>query len=204
MLKIISREEKFYDMFNEAAQNIYQGAQLLNEMMEDSQNLERLSQQIKALEDKGDEITHNIVTKLNQTFITPFDCEDIHALACRLDDVMDFIEAAADRFVMFKLERPTETAKQLAEIILHSAEEIKKGVAELKNMGSLYKHYVELNRLENEADAVFRQGLRTLFQVEQDPVTIMKLKEIYEDLEGATDRCEDVANILEAIVVKSQ
>jgi len=204
MFRLIPREEKFYEMFYEAAENIYQAAKLLTDLMENFKDPAQRARQIKELESIGDNITHQIIQKLNKTFVTPFDREDIHALTSALDDVLDWIEAASDRLVLFHLSEPPEEAGRLAHIILKSAEEIVKGIQSLRNINNVLRHCVEINRLENEADSVFREALARLFENGRDPITIIKLKEVYEDLEVATDRCEDVANVLESIAVKHQ
>lgn len=202
MFKMILKEEKYFDMFIDAAKNIQTGAKLLKEMMDYYQNPEGKAKEIKDIEHQGDKITHEINKKLNQTFVTPLDREDIYSLTCTLDDVIDLIEAVADRMIIFKIKEPTRTARDLADIICKSADEIIKGVTNLKKMEQVYEHCVEINRLENEADRITKDALGRLFEDEKDPVSIIKWKEIYENLEETTDRCEDVANILEGIVMK--
>ncbi|HLG22875.1 MAG TPA: DUF47 family protein [Candidatus Manganitrophaceae bacterium] len=202
MFKIIPREEKFFDMFEEAAKNIYEGARLLLEMMENYTEVEERVKKIQTVEQKGDTITHDIIRKLNQTFITPIDREDIYSLSSSLDDVLDFIEAVADRMVVFKIQKPTPEAIKLSRIIFESAQEIVKAILQLKSMKQIYGHCVEVNRLENEADRITRDAIARLFEEVQNPIEVIKWKEIYENLEIATDRCEDVANILERIVLK--
>jgi uncharacterized protein len=155
------------------------------------------------VEHKGDRATHAIITKLNQSFITPFDREDIHRLVSSLDDVLDFTNAAANRLVMYKINEPPPAAAELATLIVLQAEELARGVSLLEKNGAVLKHCDEVNRLEDEADHVSRRAIAALFDDEKDPIQIIKLKELYEVLEVATDKAEDAANVLEAIVVKS-
>ena len=203
MFGLIPKEEKYYEMFESAARNIHQGARLLQEMMEHYQEPEKQTKAIRDVEHEGDTITHDIIRKLNQTFITPIDREDIYALTSALDDVLDMIEAISDRMVMYKISGPTDVARQLAGVIYKSTEEIVKAVAQLRNLGDVGPYCIEINRLENEADRLSRDAVAALFEHERDPIEIMKWKEIYEQLEEATDKCEDVANILENVILKN-
>ncbi len=200
---LFPREESFFELFSEAARNIQEAARALTAMMESYADPAAQAARIKELEHKGDRCTHEIMKRLNQTFITPFDQEDIHALATALDDVLDLIEAAADRMVVFKIEKPTPEAHRLATIIERSAAAIVEGVSHLKALAAMAPCLVEINSLENEADRVARDAVGRLFEAEHDPLTIIKWKEIYETLEEATDRCEDVANVLESIALKN-
>jgi uncharacterized protein Yka (UPF0111/DUF47 family) len=148
-------------------------------------------------------MTHRILVKLNQTFITPFDREDIHLLASSLDDVLDFIFAASDRLLNYKIAQPSPSAKILASIILKQTEELRKAVGLLSNNGRLLNHCVEVNRLENEADQVSREAIGRLFDNSSDAITLIKLKELLEILEEASDKAEDVADVLETVVLKN-
>ena len=155
------------------------------------------------LEHAGDTLTHDLVRKINTTFVTPMDREDIYALASRLDDVLDLIEAVSDRLILYKIKAPTEGARQLAEIIVKSAEATDKAVRCLRDLSPFYhKHCVEVNRLENEADRIYKSLVADLFESE-DPVAIFKWKELYETMEAVTDRCEDVVNVIEGIALKN-
>jgi uncharacterized protein len=196
------RKEKFFDLFEAAANNIQRGSELLVQMMRNYEDPKKQAETIKQVERDGDTITHDIIHKLNQTFITPIDREDIYSLTSALDDVLDLIEAVSDRMVMYKVQKPTDIARQLAEIIHQSTSEIIKGVGLLRKPGDVRPHCIEINRLENEADRISRDAVAQLFQEEQDPIAVLKWKEIYEHLEEATDRCEDVADALEAITLK--
>lgn len=199
---LIPRDEKFFDLFEAAAFNIREAAAAMKGTLEADGDYEAGWKHVEELEHQGDRITHDLIRKLNQTFITPLDREDIHQLGSRLDDVMDLIEAAATRMYLYKIQRCTPEAKRLAGLIRDSAEEIVLAVQKLKNMESILPHCVEINRLENVADHVARDAIAALFTEGHDPIEIIKWKEIYETLETATDRCEDVADVLERIVLK--
>lgn len=202
MFRFMPRDEKFFDLFEDSAHNIQEGATALKSMAESDGDYDAWWKQIEEFEHKGDRITHDLIRKLNQTFITPLDREDIHQLASRLDDVMDLIEAVATRMALYKIERCTPEARRLAVLIHESAEQIVLAVQKLKDLKSILSHCVEINRLENIADHVSRDAIAALFTGSYDPVEIVKWKEIYETLETATDRCEDVADILERVVLK--
>ncbi len=202
-MRVFPKQEQFFDMFAQAAANIQEAAQLLVEMLESGQDAERFGRKIKELEHKGDKLTHEIINKLNTTFVTPLDREDIYALCRALDDVIDLIDSAADRIYLFELTKPGEDALRLAQIIAEASAEIVRGVSVLRHPSQMCVHCVEINRLENEGDRVFRHGLARLFQNCGNPMELIKLKDLYQDLELATDRCEDVANVLEAISVKN-
>jgi predicted phosphate transport protein (TIGR00153 family) len=205
MARLIPRETKFFDMFAEIANNVIEGAKELYKLLNDwdYQRLPEAAQRIRSLEQRGDEMTHQLLIRLNQTFITPFDREDIHHLASSLDDVLDFIYAASNRLVTYKITQPSPSAKVLAGIILKQAEELGRAVALLEKDHSLLSRCVEVNRLENEADQVAREAIGRLFDGGYDPITLIKLKELLEILEEATDKAEDAANVLETVVLKS-
>ena len=200
---IIPKEQKFFELFEESAGNILKAARLLKEMVDNYSMAEAKAKEIFDAEFEGDRITHEIIRSLNRTFITPLDREDIYNLASKLDDVLDLIEGATDRMVIYKIEEPTIECRKLAGIICRMAEVITWGVSNLKQMGKVYDHCIEINRLENEADRVTRDAISRLFDEEQDPIAVIKWKEIYEKLEDTTDACEDVANILESVVLKN-
>ena len=203
MFRFIPRDEKFFDLFEAAALNIREGAAALKEMVESEGDYETWWKRIEEYEHAGDRITHDLIRRLNQTFITPLDREDIHQLGSGLDDVMDLIEAGATRLTLYKIKRCTTEAKHLAALIHQMAEEIVFAVQKLKDLDSILSHCVEINRLENLADQVSRDAIAALFVGGHDPIDIIKWKEIYETLETATDRGEDVADILERIVLKN-
>jgi uncharacterized protein len=205
MVRLIPRETKFFDMFAEVADNLVAGAKALSDCLHhyDYDAMPAVVEKIKEIEHHGDEMTHRILIKLNQTFITPFDREDIHLLTSSLDDVLDFINGASDRLLTYKITQPSPSAKTLAGIILKQAEELRKAVALLDKNGKMLEHCVEVNRLENEADQVSREAIGRLFDGGFDPITLIKLKELLEILEDATDKAEDVANVLETVVLKN-
>jgi len=191
-------------MFDKAARNLNRGAVLLVEMMEDLSKAETKSKEIYEVEQEGDMLTHEVMRSLNKTFITPLDREDIHALISRIDDVLDLIWASADRATLFKIKDSTPEAIELSKCILATTEIITKAVTSLKEKKYSYiqEYCIEINRLENAADKIFREALARLFENTKDPILVIKWKNVYENLEDATDLCEDVANILEGIVLK--
>jgi predicted phosphate transport protein (TIGR00153 family) len=203
MVRIVPRETKFFELFNEMANNLVAGARLLSDVLHDFRGVYEQIQKLKAIEHRGDDMTHAVITKLNQTFITPFDREDIHKLASSIDDVLDFVNGAGERLLTYKIQNPPAAARELAIIIVRQAEELAQAVSLLESNKELMKHCVEINRLENEADQVSRRAVGWLFEHEKDPITLIKLKELFEVLERATDKAEDAANVLEAVVVKS-
>jgi uncharacterized protein len=204
-MRLKPRDTKFFEMFEEIAGNLVEGAKALSELLHtyDYERMPRAIEKIKEIEHHGDDMTHRVLVKLNQSFITPFDREDIHLLVSSLDDVMDFIFAASDRLLTYKIVQPSPSAKLLAGIILKQAEELQKAVALLNKNGRLLPHCVEVNRLENEADQVSREAIGRLFDNNSDPITLIKLKELLEILEEASDKAEDVANVLETVVLKN-
>ena len=204
MVRLIPKDTKFFDMFAEMASNLGDGARLLQQTLVEFTNVDARVQQLKDIEHRGDEMTHNILTKLNSTFITPFDREDIYRLASSLDDVLDFVYAAGVRLVMYKITSAPEAASLLAGIIVKQADRLTDALAQLeKKQEKVLENCVEINRLENEADSVARAAIAVLFEKEKDPISLIKLKELYEVLETATDKAEDAANVLEGVVLKS-
>jgi len=201
----IPREEKFFDLFEESARNLVRAAQLLAQLLEDWEDVEERARQMTELEHHGDNITHRIIAQLHATFVTPIDREDIAQLAERMDDVMDFMEGAAVALVLYKVSQPTERAKELADILIRVTSEVSKAIPRLrhrKQLDQIPGHCIEINRLENEADAVLRSALGELFDHEADIADVIKWREIYEHMENATDRCEDIANVLEGVMIK--
>ncbi len=205
MFSFLPKDEKFFQLFEQAASNSSRAAGLLRDMIDDFGSAQAYASKIKSLEDAGDSLTHEIVKRLNLTFATPMDREDIHAIATHLDDVVDWIDAAAARLVDYQVGRPTEEARQFAEIIHHSVQSLYKAVVALqtRNLERIHQETVEVNRLENEADKLLRRSLVGLFNGSHDPLTVIKWKEIYESLEEVTDHCEDVSNLIESVVMKS-
>ena len=200
--RLIPREERFYDDFVALAEEIRRGAQMLEEMLAPDQPIWDKADEIKEVEHKCDFLTHEIIQRLHRTFVTPLDREDIFALARSLDDVMDAIDASATIVRLYHIDRVREDARELARIIMASAEQVVVALKALERRKGVAEPAVEINRLENEADRAHQTAVRRLFEDERDPVQIMKWKEILDFLEEATDRCEDVANVLEGVVVK--
>jgi uncharacterized protein len=204
MVRLIPRDTKFFDLFAEMAGNLGDGARLLKRTLDDFKDIESRVQQLKSIEHRGDELTHNVLTKLNQTFITPIDREDIHRLASSLDDVLDFVYAAGVRLIMYKITHAPEAASLLAEVVVKQCDQLSEAMGKLeKKYDSVLQNCVEINRLENEADQIARASIALLFEKEKDPISLIKLKELYEVLETATDKAEDAANVLEGVVLKS-
>jgi uncharacterized protein len=200
--RLIPREEKFFDDFVALASQIQRGCGLLEEMLRPDRPIWDKADEIKEVEHKCDFITHEIIQRLHRTFVTPLDREDIHTMARSLDDVMDAVDASAAIVRLYQIERVRPDARELARIISQSSEQIVKATKALGGKGGVSEAAVEINRLENEADRAHQNAVRRLFEEEKDPVAIMKWKEILDFLEDATDRCEDVANVLEGVVVK--
>ena len=200
--RLIPREERFFDDFVALAEQIHRGAGLLEEMLAPERPIWDKADEIKEVEHKCDFLTHEVIQRLHRTFVTPLDREDIHTLARSLDDVMDAIDASAAVVRLYQIERVRPDARELGRIIGLSAVQLVKALKALDRRTGVAEPAVEINRLENEADRAHQTAVRRLFEEERDPVTIMKWKEILDFLEDATDRCEDVANVLEGVVVK--
>ncbi|MGA8620932.1 MAG: DUF47 family protein [Candidatus Sulfotelmatobacter sp.] len=203
MFSLIPKDNSFFQMFAGMSDNLIAGARALVDLFADYHDVERKIEEIRRIEREGDELTHAILTKLNQTFITPFDREDIHQLASKLDDVLDFINASSARIVMYRITAPPPAAGELAKIILMQSVELQKAVSLMQKNGNILVHCVEINRLENEADIISQQAIAKLFEGEKDPINLIKIKELLEFLERATDKAEDVANVLETVVLKN-
>jgi predicted phosphate transport protein (TIGR00153 family) len=200
--RLIPREEKFYGDFLAMADELLKGSQLLEEMLAADHPIWDKADEIKEVEHKCDFLTHEIIQRLNRTFVTPIDREDIHALARSLDDVMDAIDASATLVRMYRLDRVLFGARELAHIISSCTKEVRLALAALELTKGVAAHSVEINRLENEADRTHQQAVTRLFDEERDPINVMKWKETLDFLEDATDRCEDVANVIEGVIVK--
>ena len=200
--RLIPREEKFYDDFISMADQVKAGAMLLAEMFAGEKPIAAKAQEIKEVEHKCDFMTHEIIQRLNKTFVTPIDREDIHSLATRIDDVMDAIDMAAGLVPLYRIDRTRYGAKELTKVIIEQIGVLRLALVALEKRSGVLDRTVEINRLENEADKVYKDALGRLFDEERDPITVIKWKEILSLLEQATDRCEDVANLLENVVVK--
>ena len=203
MFRLIPSDTTFFTMFSEIADNLISAARVLVDLFDHYQNTAEKTAEIKRIEHVGDDLTHAILRKLNQTFITPFDREDIHRLTSSLDDVLDLINSAADRTTMYKITSPPPAAAQLSKLILLQCEELGRAVSHLKKNGDVLARCVEIKRYENEADTASREAISLLFERETDPINLIKSKELLEVLETATDKAEDVANVLETVVLKN-
>jgi len=203
MFRLIPKDNSFFEMFSQMSDNLIAGARALVDLFEHYEDIEKKIDDIRRMERAGDGLTHAVLTKLNQSFITPFDREDIHQLASKIDDVLDFIYASATRIVMYRITDPPAAAGEMAKIILMQSQELQKAVSLLQKNGNILSHCVEINRLENEADMVCQHSIAKLFENERDPINLIKIKELLEFLERATDKAEDVANVLETVVLKN-
>jgi len=203
-MRLIPRETKFFRMFRDVSENLTEGASLLHNILKNPQDLPVRINRLQEIEHRVDDMTHDIIRMLNQTFITPFDREDIHALTSSLDDVLDYVNSAATRMKLYRITTPPPAAAVLAELIVKQSQELSKAVSLLEEEHQkVLDHCVVVNQLENEADRVSRQAIAELFEYEKDPIQLIKIKELYEVLETATDKAEDAANVLEAVVLKS-
>jgi predicted phosphate transport protein (TIGR00153 family) len=205
-MKFLPRDEKFYDLFEKGAAQVVQGAVQLEELLKNFEDIQVKTKRIKATEHEGDVITHDTIENLNRTFITPLDREDIHDLITAIDDVLDYIEACAERLYLFKIEKMTEEAIRICGVLVKAVKELEQAVSNLrrlKDADSILKHCAEIDRLENEGDYLNRAAVAKLFEPGNNPLEVIKWKEIYETMENAIDRCEDVANVLEGIALKN-
>jgi uncharacterized protein len=201
-LRLIPREEKFFADFIALADRIVSGATLLEKMLASEPPAWDAALQITQIEEECDNLTHGIIQRLNKTFVTPIDREDIHALASKLDDIMDAIDAAAAVMRRYRMTSVRFGVRELSSLIWQSTMQVRVAVEALEKRTGVYERGVEVNRLENAADEIHDEALRKLFEEEKNAITIIKWKEMLDLLEEATDRCEDVANVLEGVVVK--
>lgn len=203
MVNLIPRETRFFDCFERQSGYIAEAAALLHDLVHGFTEPESKVRAMKDLEHRGDQVTHEMFRLLNTTFLTPLDREDIHALASRLDDVLDYIDAAAADLVVYRVGQPTSECRAFADVIVDTVAATDRAVRCLRTLDhGFHAHAVEVNRLENRADQLLRSSLAALFQEATNPIDVLKWKEIYETLEGVTDRCEDVANVIEGIILK--
>jgi len=205
-MRLFRKEQDFYDLFDKVAANISRAAAILVAIMEHFTNLDNWAKEVHELEEDGDLLTHDIIRKLNKTSITPIDREDIHALASTLDDILDFIWGTAERLAVFKIEESRKEAVIMSKELLTTVELVHKAIKKLKekNYAQMQEYCIEINKLENKLDREFRDALGHLFDEIKDPILVIKWKEIYEHLENASDKCEDVADILESISIKNE
>jgi predicted phosphate transport protein (TIGR00153 family) len=204
MFGLLPKEEKYFELFNQLASHLTESAKLLQNLFSDFENRAGYAEKIKAVEHTCDVITHEIIKKLNQTFITPIDREDIHALASGLDDIVDAIEYTAKRVMLYHVAQSTEHARKMSDVMVRLTGHLSQAVAALGNNGDqVLQDCIAIHTLENEGDVYHHEAVERLFAEEKDPITIIKMKEIYEKLERMIDKAEDVGNVLEAIVLKN-
>ena len=198
-----SRDREFFDLFEEAGGNIARAADLLDQMLASWPDRKELARDILDCEQEGDRITHDIIHRLNNTFVTPIDREDILGLASALDDIIDFTEEVADYLGLYRIEAPMEQAQRLARILVHATRQVAAALPRMRGFQDISHYTVEINRLENDGDRVTREAMASLFEGGIDPMVVIRWKDIYERLEEAIDACEHVANVLEGIVIKN-
>ncbi|HEX5031362.1 MAG TPA: DUF47 domain-containing protein [Candidatus Eisenbacteria bacterium] len=203
MIRLLPQETKFFDLFEAQAAKVHEAARALEDLARNYDQVQEKARHIKGLESQADQITHDIIDKLNRTFITPFDREDIHALASALDDVLDNIEGVSSRLALFEILQVTPEVIQLTSIIEQACASMVKAVGHMRDFTKINEYLIQINHLENEADIISRNATAALFRNAADFHALIKWKEIYGRLEATTDDCEDVANILEGIVVKN-
>ena len=201
-LRLIPRDVRFFDLFVDDVTNVLGGARLLEAMLRTYDAPEARAAEIRATEHRGDEISHDIGHRLEATFVTPFDREDIYALISGLDDILDLVEEVADTFVLYRISAPTATAVEQAAIIVKQVELLHEALAHLQGFKGLDRYWIEVHRLENEGDRIVRAAIASLFQDENDPINLVKWKDVYGLLEDTIDKAEDVANIIERITIK--
>jgi Phosphate transport regulator (distant homolog of PhoU) len=197
------KDREFFDLFEAAATNVVRGADLLDQMLRNYPDKRDLARDILICEQEGDRITHDVIHRLNNTFVTPIDREDIILLASSLDDVADFTEEVADYMGLYKIEAPMEQAQRLAHILLDATRQIAEAMPRLRDFKDMDKYTIEVHRLENDGDRIVREGIASLFEGGIDPMVVIRWKDLFERLEEAIDACESVANVLQGIVIKN-
>ena len=203
-LRLLPRDEKFFDLFEKAADVVLAGAETLLRMLSDFDNSDIYRKKIGDLEHEGDAVIHAVVDKLNRTFVTPFDHEDIRAIASRLDDIIDYIQATAERLVLYQVKEPYPDSVELAGVLVQTVRQVKAVVGMLRDLGQrrqILELCIEINRLENSGDKLYREALGRLF-AEGNLLELIRWKEIFEHVEQAVDECEDLADVIESVVVK--
>lgn len=203
-LRLLPRDEKFFELFEKAAEVVFAGAETLQQMLSDFDNAEVYRKKIGDLEHEGDAVIHAVMDKLNRTFVTPFDQEDIRAIASRLDDIIDFTQAAAERLVLYQVKEPYPDSVELAGVLVKTVRQVQAAVGMLRDLGqrrSILEVCIEINRLENAGDKLYREALGRLF-CEGNVIELLRWKEIFEQIEQAVDQCEDLADVIESVVVK--
>jgi len=203
--RLLPRETSFFDFFEEHAALTIEGTKEFLSIVTTGANIPAKCRRISDIEHETDTITHRCVEALHKTFITPIDRDQIHTLITRMDDVMDYVEAAAERIELYEITTMTNDVRDLADVLHRAAQQVEgavRGLRDLKDTHATLKLCIDINRLENEADAILRRSVARLFKEEKDPITVIKWKEVYENLESASDRCEDVANIIEGVILE--
>jgi predicted phosphate transport protein (TIGR00153 family) len=200
--RLVPRDESFYELFVRLAMKVEEAGLAYQDLITDFQDVPRKAERLRDLEHEGDEVTHEIMKRLNTVFVTPLDHEDIHRLASGLDDVLDHIEAAADLFVLHTIEQPLPEMKAQADVLVHTCRVTRQALQTLPRFRELEPHWVEVNRLENEGDRIYRRAVAGLFGGDHKAMDVLKWKDIIDETEGAIDQLEDVANMLEAIALK--
>ena len=205
-MRLLPHDASFFSYFEQQGQKTVEGCRAFLDMVEHPTDLDQRAERVKQIEHECDESTHAVVAGLHKTFITPIDRNDIYRLITKMDDIMDMVEAAADRLALYDVKQMTKEAVDLARCLVSSAEHVLSavsGIRDLSKSETILQHCIEINRLENVADSILRGALARLFREEKDPIAVIKWKEIYETLESATDRCEDVANIIEGVLLEN-
>jgi predicted phosphate transport protein (TIGR00153 family) len=201
-IRLVPREESFFDLFEQMAQKVNEGADDLLALLENYTDLDKRVGRILDIEHEGDEITHEVIQRLNTTFVTPFDREDIHRLASNLDDVLDHIEAAAEYLQLHRIDEPLPQMISLAQTLLKAAQKTAQAMPRFRKMSGLDEYWVEINRLENEGDRFYRRTIAEVFSGDYRAMDVLRFKDIIEEIENSIDRLEDVANTIESIVLK--
>ena len=203
--QLIPKEEKFFEMFEEAAINMEKGVVALKSLVINYGQLLHYSSEVKRIEHEGDTLTHNLIFKLNKTFVTPLDRDDIHELACTIDDILDLAWGVADRFVLYRIEKPTSEMVEMIDLLVRAAAEIRKAISKMSHLhyDNILEHCKAVDSLENQADQVGRHAVAALMNGKNDAIQVIKFKEIYDHLERAADKCVDVANVLESASLKN-
>lgn len=206
---LLPKDDKFFGHFERAVENLLNAARIFKELMTNSISPQERAQKIRKIEElehRGDEVTHQIYNDLSSTFVTPLDREDIHQIASKLDDVLDYIHGAATRIVLYRVETISPDLERLATMIYQAVEELHRAIPQLRDLrevSSIRDALVKINSIENEADDLFERSIANLFETCRDPILLIKTKELLVSLETATDKCEDVANAIESIIVKN-
>jgi predicted phosphate transport protein (TIGR00153 family) len=200
--RLFPQNTEFFNLFTKSSENTVEGAKLYLEMCERFEDPKASQKAIRDCEHQGDQFTHDIVRLVNTTFVTPVDREDIHLLATGLDDIMDYIEAAADIFILHRIDKPTEVAREQARVLVRICENLGEAMRKLRTFKGLEPHFAEIGEMENEGDRIYRRAVADLFNGDHKSLDVLKFKELYEQVEHAIDSCESVSNTLEAIVLK--